>query len=155
MKFQQIFFKIRMKNRRIICILSNDNCFNCQKPSFAQFYAVLPSFTQFCAVLPSFERFCWIFLPISFNSAQFRPVLPSFPRFSPVLPSFAQFCPVLPSFFPVFPSFSPNFYHLKNLNFLTRAPKKKSTPAAIITLFFPALLLSRATSHPDSENFKK
>ena len=103
-----------------------------------QFSPVLPSSAQFCPVFPSFIQFSSVLLSFSSNFTQFRPVSPSF----------AQFCPVLPSFFPVFPSFSPNFYHLKNLNFLTRAPKKKSTPAAIITLFFPALLLSRATSHP-------
>ena len=118
------------------------------KFNFLQFCPVLPSFTQFYPVLPSFAQFYPVLNGFAEFFFQFHSIPPNFAQFYPVFPSFLQFCPVLPSFFPVFPSFSPNFYHLK-ISISSRARRKNNgTPAAIITLFFPALLLSRATSHP-------
>ena len=134
--------------------------------SFPQFSPVFPSFSQFFPVFPSFPQFLWPLKPqfsyaraekITVHQIDKKKRIKNISSISPKF-NFLQFCPVLPSFaqfFPVFPSFSPNIYHLI-ISISSRARRKNNgTPAAIITLFFPALLLSRATSNPDWENFRK
>ena len=135
----------RIKNTSYISPKFNFLQFCPVLPSFTQFYPVLPSFAQFYPVLNGFAEFFFQFHSIPPNFAQFYPVFPGFLQFCPVLPSFAQFCPVFSQFFQVF---LPIFITSK-ISISSRARRKNNgTPAAIITLFFPALLLSRATSHP-------